>query len=101
MTTEYDRQAGALGALRAALERRPAAQDPARSALEDEAGRLDAEFGAFDVTTTAQARNGYALTARRRAGASEPGLYAVVTADPDEMRAALEQDSPPGGKSPP
>lgn len=41
---------------------------------------------------TQQTWDGVSLVAVRRGGASEPGLYAVVTADSDEMREALAQE---------
>lgn len=49
---------------------------------------LAAEFPAFDFTTQ-RARDGISLVAVRRDGAGEPGVYAVITPDPAEMRAAL------------
>jgi hypothetical protein len=42
---------------------------------------------------TQQSWSGRSLVAVRRGGVSEPGLYAVVTADSDEMREALAQES--------
>lgn len=65
-----------------------------RARLDIAAGDLDDEFREFDVTTC-RARGGYALAAQRR-DAGEPGLYAVVTPDPEEMRRLLKEDSPPG-----
>jgi hypothetical protein len=49
---------------------------------------LAAEFPAFTFTTQ-RSRSGTSLVAVRRSGASEPGLYVVVTPDPAEMRDAL------------
>lgn len=86
-----------LDGLRGHLERRTRrarSQDPpSKERLCLAAVHLDGEFGQFDVTTC-RARGGYALAARRRDG-SEPGLYAVVTPDEDEMRRALAEGSPP------
>ncbi len=88
-----------LDGLRGRIERRTrrvtVPQDPpSRERLDIAAVALDDEFREFDVMTC-RARGGYALAARRRDGCA-PGLYAVVTADPAEMRAALLEDSPPG-----
>jgi hypothetical protein len=41
------------------------------------------------VFRTQQRWSGRSLVAVRRGGVSEPGLYAVITADSDEMREAL------------
>lgn len=78
-----------MGALRRAPDRRPEGQ------LDAAAGELDAEFAGFDVGVC-DTWDGRALAAQRRDSA-EPGLYAFITPDADEMRAALEEDSPPGG----
>ena len=50
------------------------------------------EFGRRFWFGMVRSRDGRSLTAVRKAGASEPGLYAVITPDADEMRDALEQD---------
>ena len=64
-----------------------------RASLDD----LVREFGRRFWFSTARMRDHRALTALRRSRADEPGLYAVITPDPDEMRAALREDqaSPP------
>jgi hypothetical protein len=41
------------------------------------------------VFRTQQSWSGRSLVAVRRGGVNEPGLYAVITADFDEMREAL------------
>lgn len=62
--------------------------------LAEAAEGLGAEFAAFDVGVC-ETWDGPALSAQRR-DRTKPGLTAVITGDPDEMRAALEEDSPPG-----
>ena len=49
---------------------------------------LAAEFPGYDFAVQ-QAWGGTSIVARRRRGCASPGLYAVVTDDPDEMRHAL------------
>lgn len=49
---------------------------------------LAAEFPGYDFTTQ-QTWDGISIIARRHEGCARPGLYAVVTDDPDEMRRAL------------
>ena len=49
---------------------------------------LAAEFPGYDFAVQ-QARAGTSIVARRRRDCASPGLYAVVTDDPDEMRRAL------------
>jgi hypothetical protein len=49
---------------------------------------LAAEFPGYDFATQ-QTRDGISIVARRRRDCARPGLYAVVTDDPDEMRSAL------------
>jgi hypothetical protein len=49
---------------------------------------LAAEFPGYDFAVQ-QTWDGTAIVARRRRGSASPGLYAVVTDDPDEMRRAL------------
>ena len=49
---------------------------------------LAAEFPGYDFAVQ-QAWGGTSIVARRRRGCASPGLYAVVTDDPDEMRQAL------------
>ncbi len=59
------------------------------------AARLAVEFRRFEIRTI-RLHRGEALSALRRAGASEPGLYAVITDDPAEMRAVLRGAGPDG-----
>ena len=49
---------------------------------------LAAEFPGYDFTTQ-PTWDGISIIARRHEGCARPGLYAVVTDDPDEMRRAL------------
>ncbi len=49
---------------------------------------LAAEFPGYEFGTQ-QTWGGIAIIARRHDGCARPGLYAVVTGDPDEMRRAL------------
>jgi hypothetical protein len=55
---------------------------------------LAAEFPGYDFATQ-QTWGGISIIARRRGGCARPGLYAVVTGDPDEMRRALQDMSEP------
>jgi hypothetical protein len=55
---------------------------------------LSAEFPGYEFATQ-QTWAGPAIVARRHGGCAQPGLYAVVTADPDEMRRALLEDEDP------
>lgn len=73
-----------LSRARRDLEHRPRA---------DSLSALAGEFTGFDFGTC-RTREGTALTAQRR-DASEPGVFAVITPDVDEMRAALTEDLPP------
>jgi hypothetical protein len=50
--------------------------------------RFASEYPEY-VFRTQQSWSGRSLVAVRRAGTSEPGLYAVITPDSDEMREAL------------
>jgi hypothetical protein len=50
--------------------------------------RFASEYPEY-VFRTQQSWSGRSLVALRRGGVSEPGLYAVITADSDEMREAL------------
>jgi hypothetical protein len=52
---------------------------------------LAAEFPGYEFATQ-QSWGGISLIARRRRDFARPGLYAVVTADPDEMGRALLED---------
>ena len=66
--------------------------------LTAELSGLAAEFPGYEFATQ-QTWGGIALIARRRGDRAVPGLYAVVTGDPDEMRRTLledEQNQPPG-----
>jgi hypothetical protein len=49
---------------------------------------LAAEFPGYDFATQ-PTWDGISIIARRHEGCTRPGLYAVVTNDPDEMRRAL------------
>ena len=49
---------------------------------------LAAEFPGYEFATQ-QTWGGTSIIARRHGGGGQPGLYAVVTGDPDEMRRAL------------
>lgn len=49
---------------------------------------LAAEFPAYEFATQ-QTWDGTSIVARRHGGCTRPGLYAIVTADPDEMSRAL------------
>lgn len=74
-----------------------AARRPARG-LERALGRLAAEFRRFDFGTQ-RTSDGISLAAVRRKP-DEPGLYAVITDDAEEMREALREDAedfPPDG----
>jgi hypothetical protein len=52
---------------------------------------LAAEFPDYEFATQ-QTWDGISISARRRRGCARPGVYAVVTGDPDEMRRALLED---------
>jgi hypothetical protein len=59
---------------------------------------LGAEFPDYEFAPQ-QTRDGLSISARRREGCARPGVYAVVTGNPDEMRRALLEDEriqPPG-----
>jgi len=59
-----------------------------------ELSELAAEFPGYEFATQ-QTWDGVSIIARRHAGGAQPGLYAVVTNDMDEMRRALlEQERP-------
>jgi hypothetical protein len=60
--------------------------------------RLAAEFPGYEFATQ-QTWGGISIIARRHEGCTSPGLYAVVTDDPDEMRRTLlehERKQPSG-----
>lgn len=52
---------------------------------------LETEFPGYEFATQ-QTCGGISISARRREGCARPGVYAVVTGDPDEMRRALLED---------
>jgi hypothetical protein len=56
--------------------------------LAGELSVLAAEFPGYEFATQ-QTRGGISIIATRHGGCAQPGLYAVVTGDPDEMRRAL------------
>lgn len=71
--------------------------------LEGMLTRLAKEFRRFDFGIQ-RTRDGTSLEAvRRKPHRDEPGLYAVITDDVNEMRDALLEDknSPPGQQAPP
>jgi hypothetical protein len=53
-----------------------------------ELSELAAEFPGYQFATQ-QTWDGISIVATRHEGCARPGLYAVVTGDPDEMRRAL------------
>lgn len=52
---------------------------------------LGAEFPDYEFATQ-QTWDGLSISARCREGCARPGVYAVVTGNPDEMRTALLED---------
>jgi hypothetical protein len=52
---------------------------------------LAAEFPGYEFATQ-QTWGGISIIARRRGDCVRPGVYAVVTGDPDEMRRALLEE---------
>jgi hypothetical protein len=66
---------------------RPAAKDDPRG-LDALVMALAAEFPDYFIGTQAT-WNGLSLSAHHKERAAEPGVYAVITSDPDEMRRAL------------
>jgi hypothetical protein len=60
-----------------------------------ELSELAAEFPDYEFATQ-QTWDGTSIIARRQEGCMRPGLYAVVTDDPDEMRRALREHERPG-----
>jgi hypothetical protein len=56
--------------------------------VQAELSRLAAEFPGYDFATQ-QTWDGISIIARRHEGCARPGLYAVVTDNPDEMRRTL------------
>jgi len=59
--------------------------------LSGELSELEAEFPGYEFAVQ-PAWGGISISARRREGCARPGVYAVVTGDPDEMRRALLED---------
>jgi hypothetical protein len=55
---------------------------------------LTAEFPGYEFATQ-PTWDGLAIVARRHGGCAQPGLYAVITADPEEMRRALLEHQEP------
>jgi hypothetical protein len=56
-----------------------------------ELSELASEFPGYDFSTQ-QTWEGVSFIAVRLDGSARPGLYAVITADSDEMRRALLED---------
>jgi hypothetical protein len=52
---------------------------------------LEAEFPGYEFATQ-QTWGGVSISARRREGCARPGVYAIITGDPDEMRRVLTED---------
>lgn len=59
--------------------------------LSGELSELEAEFPGYEFAAQ-PAWGGISISARRREGCARPGVYAVVTGDPDEMRRVLLED---------
>ena len=55
---------------------------------------LTAEFPGYEFATQ-QTWDGISILATRRGGCAQPGLYAVVTGDLDEMRSVLLEHGRP------
>lgn len=55
--------------------------------------KLADEFPGYDFGTQ-RTWAGTSIIAIRQGGPARPGLYAVITPDPDEMRRALLEDEP-------
>jgi hypothetical protein len=58
-----------------------------------------AEFPGYEFSTQ-QTWEGISLIAVRHDGSARPGLYVVITPDPDEMRRALLENGRPGDENP-
>lgn len=69
-----------------------AAAFPRRRNLDRTVRELGAEFRGRFYIGTVRSRDGISLAAVREQP-GEPGLYAVITPDPDEMRDALREDA--------
>jgi hypothetical protein len=63
--------------------------------LRAELRELAAEFPDYEFAMQ-QTWGGTSIIAIRHGGCAQPGLYAVVTGDVDEMRHALLEHEPPG-----
>jgi len=57
--------------------------------------KLADEFPGYDFGTQ-RTWEGTSIIAIRQGGSARPGLYVVITPDPDEMRRALLEDEPAG-----
>jgi hypothetical protein len=55
--------------------------------------KLADEFPGYDFGTQ-RTWEGTSIIAIRQGGSARPGLYVVITPDPDEMRRALLEDEP-------
>ena len=62
--------------------------------LPAELSELAAKFPDYDFATQ-RTWAGISVIATRRGGCAQPGLYAVVTGDLDEMRRVLLEHEPP------
>jgi hypothetical protein len=67
---------------------------PAKVGVPTELSELSAEFPGYEFATQ-QSWGGTSIVARRHEGCAQPGLYAVITDDPDEMRRALLEHEQP------
>jgi hypothetical protein len=56
-----------------------------------EAARVAAEFPGYCIGTQ-RTYGGFALVAVRRDGVAQPGVYAVITGDPAELRRELRSE---------
>jgi hypothetical protein len=59
--------------------------------LSGQLSELEAEFPGYEFAAQ-PAWGGISISARRREGCARPGVYAVVTGDPDELRHVLLED---------
>ena len=59
--------------------------------LSGQLSELEAEFPGYEFAVQ-PAWGGISISARRREGCARPGVYAVVTGSPDEMRRTLLED---------
>jgi hypothetical protein len=72
-------------------DRRLGTVESSRSPLDALVLELATEFPGYFIGTQ-QTWNGVSLSAHDKDRAAHPGVYAVVTKDPDEMRRTLRQD---------